>query len=323
MVITKKMLLSLMLVICSPFVLAEISQAVQAYQQGDINTAKSLFQAESEQVEAKIYLARIAMNQKQDLDQAEEWIDAAVKQADNHGEAHFVRGLVMGEQASESIFSALSYAKKSKSSFLRAVTIDPDSVEYQDGLFQFYLQAPEIAGGDMKLAKQQIDIIRQLDPRAGLLAQIDLSASQEDMQQVAEIIDQGVQDFPEHAEFYFLKGYLSFQRKDYAKANHWFEKAAEVEPADESSARARLQAMFQLGNLAAISQDNVKQGITALKEYLVKYRYNEALPSKEWAKFRLANLFELDGNKRKAKAIYQGLLSSKDHQLLDEVKKII
>ena len=52
-----------------------------------------------------------------DPDEAEEKIEAALELAPKRADVHFLCGQVMGIQASQSIFSALSYAGKSLDCF--------------------------------------------------------------------------------------------------------------------------------------------------------------------------------------------------------------
>jgi hypothetical protein len=47
-------------------------------------------------------------------------------------------------------------------SFSKAVDLEPDSVEYLEGLMQFHISAPGIAGGDVDIAKAQIEKIKML-----------------------------------------------------------------------------------------------------------------------------------------------------------------
>ena len=57
-----------------------------------------------------------------DIDDAEEKIEEALELAPKRADVHFLCGQVMGIQASQSIFSALSYASKSLDCFKQAAT---------------------------------------------------------------------------------------------------------------------------------------------------------------------------------------------------------
>jgi hypothetical protein len=78
-----------------------------------------LFEKQKHDPKAMVYLAKIYMDMDMDIDEAEDWIEKVVKDKLSGAEAHYVRGTIVGRQASGSIFSVLSYAKKSVNSFTK------------------------------------------------------------------------------------------------------------------------------------------------------------------------------------------------------------
>ncbi|HKI27795.1 MAG TPA: tetratricopeptide repeat protein [Candidatus Sulfotelmatobacter sp.] len=74
-------------------------------------------------------------------------------------------GRIYGEKASRVGFlSAAGLAKKVRTSFERAVELDPKSWEARTDLAEFYLEAPGIVGGGKDKARAQIDAIMPLNP---------------------------------------------------------------------------------------------------------------------------------------------------------------
>ena len=157
--------------------LSPLDNAITVLKTGQTEQAIVLFEKQKHDPDAMIYLAKIYMDT--DLDEAEDWIEKALKANLKDAEAYYVRGAIMGRQASGSIFSALSYAEKSVNSFTQAVELQPDSIKYRKGLMQFHTGAPSIAGGDLEIAKVQIEKIRLLDSKAGLEAEINYELSQD------------------------------------------------------------------------------------------------------------------------------------------------
>lgn len=157
---------------------APLEQAINALQEGKTALASDLLENQKSNPEAMLHLAKIYM--RTDIDEAEEWIVKAVKKRPDDAESDYILGRVMGIQASSAIFSDLSYAGKSLDGFTRAVDLKPDSLRYRNALVQFHVQAPSIAGGDLKIAKQQIEEMKQLDLATGLKAEIDFYLSQDD-----------------------------------------------------------------------------------------------------------------------------------------------
>ena len=74
-------------------------------------------------------------------------------------------GRIYGEKADRAGFvSAVGLAKKVRTSFERAVELDPQSWEARADLAEFYLEAPGIVGGGRDKAQAQADVIAPLNP---------------------------------------------------------------------------------------------------------------------------------------------------------------
>ncbi|ALS99577.1 tetratricopeptide repeat protein [Lacimicrobium alkaliphilum] len=312
--------LLLLLALLSPCVWADLQTAIDAYQQGNDEQAKRLFSASEQQPQAKIYLARIWQNQ--DLDIAESWINKGLKQDPDNPLAHFVKGSVMANQASNSsIFSAYGYAKDSLKAFEKAVELAPDNVQFRQGLMQFYLQAPGIAGGDDKKALQQVEAIEKLKPLAGIKARLRYLKETEDETGYQKLLEQAKQQYHNNADFYFLAAMNLQQEKQYQQALRLFEKASALASAEQDKGFDNFNALYQMGRTAVLAEDFLEQGIGALQRYLQDAPDNRQLPEKYWARFRLANLLELSGESGQATEIYQSLLAIGDKRLSEQVKK--
>lgn len=312
-------LISLLILTLSKTVSANYEQAVLAFEQNDIDTALALFKKNKSQIQSKIYLAKIFMDR--DLNDAEDWINDAVEQDDNNAEAHYVRGIVMGRQASDSFLSALSYAKKSKKSFNRATMLEPDSIKYQMGVLQFNVSAPSIAGGDIEEAIKAAEIIAKLDLKAGFEARIDVAKAQEDLEQVHQIIVQAKAQYPTLPDFLYMEGMLEQQQENYTVAMSLLTAASEMEVQDEDGINAKYGALYQIGRTSVLAGIEAKKGILALQKFIQEAPTTDELPSKAWAEFRLANLYESEGNKAKAMDMYRKLLNSDEKDLVKQVKK--
>lgn len=297
----------------------DVSAAIAAFEQGDFDTASQLFSEHQQQVQAKIYLARLSQNS--DLDDAEDWIEKAIEQAPDNAEAHFFRGQIMGAQASNSLMSAMSYAKKSKTSFAKAVELAPNQVKYRRGLMQFYLQAPGFAGGDPALAKQQAQAIAKLDPVAGAQAEISIARTDDNPNALQAKLTEAKKQFPERAEFYFSAGMAAQSEDDYATAISEFKQAQQANSNEPASQLAKYHALYQTGRTAVLSEQYLEQGQQALIRYLEQAPKHADLPETYWAKFRLANLYQLTGNNKQAKQIYQALREVKNKELQKRLKK--
>ena len=85
---------------------------------------------------------------------------------DPRGSQYFMwLGRVYGEKADRAgFFSAAGLAKKVRSSFERAVELDPRNWEARTDLAEFYLEAPGIVGGGKDKARAQAEAIQPLNP---------------------------------------------------------------------------------------------------------------------------------------------------------------
>jgi TPR repeat protein len=296
-----------------------LDQAVVALKAGQTEKAIDLFKAQKNNPDAMLYLAEIYLNT--DLDEAEDWIEKAVKTNVNDAQAYYVRGAIMGRQASSSIFSALSYAEKSVNSFTKAVELQPDSIKYRKGLMQFHTGAPSIAGGDLDIAKVQIEKIRQLDPKAGLEAEINYELSQDNDALADALLQQAKQTYKDIPDFFFQAGMFQQRQENYQAAFEELTVAISKNAETEESVVAKYNALYQLGRTSVLGENNIDAGIKALNEYIGEAPDIDGMAPKPWAEFRLANLMALNLQTLEAKAIYLRLAKTDNKELAKQANK--
>ena len=102
---------------------------------------------------------------------AEQWdrgIEACerARDLDPHKSLYFLwLGRIYGEKADRAGFlSAAGLAKKVRTSFEKAVELDPKSWEARTDLAEFYMDAPGIVGGGKDKAREQADALMALNP---------------------------------------------------------------------------------------------------------------------------------------------------------------
>lgn len=312
-------LLSLAIALNSASAFATLQDAKAAFEAGDLQQAEQLFLEQKQDPLAKAYLARIAL--ESDIDDAEAWIEKALAQDDDNAEIHYHRAIVMARQAQNSIFSAMGYAKKSRQSFERAVSLEPDNIEYLDGLFTFHVNAPSIAGGDMEQAKALVEKIAALDKKAGLLAKFEYLVESDQPQAAEQLMTEAQRTYANIPDFFFHAGMYYQREEDYAKAFEALAQSAEKLAESDDSVVAKYAAIYQFGRTAVLSESRLDEGIQFLERYLTEAPVKSELPEKEWAKFRMANLMELRKNKTEAKKVYLSLANVDDKDLRKQVKK--
>jgi lipopolysaccharide biosynthesis regulator YciM len=80
--------------------------------------------------------------------------------------------LYVAEIESGGMSAGLKYASRIKSGLARAVELEPRNCVMRRDLVQFYLQAPGIAGGSVRRAKERAEDFARLDPRRGQLLRV-------------------------------------------------------------------------------------------------------------------------------------------------------
>lgn len=298
-----------------------VDNAIELFEKGEINAAQSIFAQSKDHPIALAYLARIYLGK--DLDQAEEYIEHATELDNTNPEIAYYRGIVMSEQASNSIFSALGYAEKSLESFRRAVDLAPSEVKYRNGLMMFYLMAPGIAGGDEQLAHAQLSAIQQLSEYDGLHAELDLLWQLEDQRKFTEAANKAIKRHPELPDFYQRHAMLLQHEKQYDQAIALFSIAQKKTVMMERSLISKYSAIYQIGKTSVLSEAWLEEGISALESYLMDAPKNADLPSKDWATYRLAQLFSLQSKPKEARQLLTMLNNSDDPEVRKAAKKLI
>lgn len=186
--------------------------------------------------EARFHLGRLLMGHFKDLDAAEEQLEKAVELADRNAEYHFTLGNLYGAQAQAvSIFSKMSYAGKVKTEFLRAVELDPVSVQYRMALIEYYLRAPGIVGGSVEKAREQAGELVKRSPYDGHLALARVAAYEKDETLAEQEYRNASKQNPSRWQAYHRLGYLYMNQKRVDEAIGQFREYARVAPGDGNS----------------------------------------------------------------------------------------
>ena len=310
----KYLLLTGLLFTSSHALSATLDEAISHYEYMQDEKAMSILKGINTAASAA-YQSKILM--EQDLDEAEDFIEEAIKTFPDAAELHYLRGRVMGKQAGNAFFSALSYAEKSQQSFAKAVEMAPENVKYNTGLMMFHLNAPAIAGGDIEIAKAQAEKIYQLDREQGLLAQFRLIRVGEDKDKQEQLV-RLVNANPDVAILQFELAQW-FQREEaYQETFPRYELALKNLSADDAAQRCAI--WYQYGKTAGMADQNHQQGINHLDSYLEHCNITRGMPNKEWASFRRANIVEHQ-NKPEAVSVYRSLKNTTDEDLKKALKK--
>ncbi len=134
--------------------------------------------ADSKNPEINFYLGQLALR-RNDADRALAYLHQAVVAAPTASRYHNALGDAYGRAAQKaSVFSQLGLAKKCLAAYRRAVELEPANLDFHQSLFEYYRNAPGIAGGGRDKAVAEATAMKQLDPSRGRLAFASLHASE-------------------------------------------------------------------------------------------------------------------------------------------------
>lgn len=123
--------------------------------------------AEPGNAEALDYLARLALR-RDDAEKALAYAEKAAAISPDSAEIQHTLGDALGRSAQKaSVFSQLGFAKKCLAAYQRAVALAPNNLPFHFSLFNYYRQAPGIAGGGLDKATQEAKAIQQIDALEG------------------------------------------------------------------------------------------------------------------------------------------------------------
>ena len=142
---------------------------------------------------------------------------------------HYALGRVYGQQAmTASVFKLPGLASNTKEQFIKAVELDPLMFDARNGLTQFYLLAPSIAGGSVSKAREVAAEAQAKQPEHARILRFHIAASERDWTAAEKELsavkpgdDKGLQN--ELRDAWSRLGTAHIEGKNFAKARQIFE----------------------------------------------------------------------------------------------------
>ena len=139
---------------------------------------EKLATAEPRHPEINYYLGQLA-NRRNDPEQARRFFETALASAPNTGRYHHGLGDAYGRSAQKAgLLSKFGLAKKCLAAYQRAVELEPGNADFRQSLFEYYRQAPALAGGGSDQAAAEAAALKQIDPARGRIAFASLYAGE-------------------------------------------------------------------------------------------------------------------------------------------------
>jgi len=242
-----------------------------------------------------------------DAEGAVEIAESALRDAPDDAALWRVLGEAYGARARTApLLSRFRFAKKCREAFEKAVALAPADVDARAALFTYYLEAPRIAGGGARRAREQADAMVRLDPARGHAALGALEAREQDFPRAEAEYRLALEANPKSSEARAGLGDLFVEQGRFEEARRaWLELAED--PDFGPIAR------FQLGTIARLSGTGLEDGIEQMKRYLASPPPPEA-PTWADAQWTLALLYEKAGRRAEAvSALRDALRLDPDH----------
>lgn len=303
----------------------EIQKAIVAYQNDDLDQAKLILQQQPKSSEKFLHLGQIAYQQNK-LEVAEEYFEQALELDASNSEAHYMLGSVSMKLAENaSMFSAASYAATAKESLIKAIELAPSHVDAMVSLTQFYVYAPSIVGGDIDKAENMAMQLAKYSKLDSLLVTQMILTKTGAKEALNNLSKQLLEQFPNSSEAALTAGFIYQELQLYDEAFKAFDKSSLLARENKEDLSPEY-ALFQIGKTSVLSKSQLGKGIKALEQY-IELEKSMSVPGTDWARYRLAQLRNLQGDKEQALKLAATVKSSTEDdeleaQLSDFIKQV-
>ncbi|WP_372625004.1 hypothetical protein [Arsukibacterium sp.] len=247
-----------------------------------------------------------AMFNLRQREEANTLLNQLIVEYPRHSELLYLAGINKIVLASDgNIFNARQRTSDGLQLLIRAVTEDPENYPAQHALISFYQSAPPAAGGSKTLAAEQATLLASVNPLQGALAEVQLLILEARLSEAVALIDKHLKKMPNQPDLLATKASILARQDAHIVAQQLYSKTAEfsIKPTQ------RYNALYQVGRLAVLTNDNVLEGITALSEYIGYYKDSDQ-SRLNWAKLRLVQLFMLAGSEGRAELLFADIVNT-------------
>ncbi len=167
------------------------------------------------------------------LDRIEEYAEKAIELAPDDARFYVVYGHGVGLKAMHGgKIKMYSRAKKTKSRYESAATMDPANIESRTSLIEYHMQAPGIAGGNKVEARRLAGVIAQIDSVAGFDAWKTVYLYDGNYDALESRIRQVIEAHPGDKRGYIEMARLCEKRQDFGCARENLEKVLALDTQD-------------------------------------------------------------------------------------------
>ncbi|MEP1307667.1 MAG: tetratricopeptide repeat protein [Balneola sp.] len=243
-----------------------------------------------------------ALIDNSEFNDAKKTLEKNLKTYPDDAELHFLYGYTLIQMVGEiSIFKKISYAKKGRDQYIKAIELDPKLIKAHKELSDYYLYSPGIVGGNTNKALQVIEGIKPHDPFKYLIYKGDFYSERENYEEANKIFLSAIEQYPDSLAPLAKTG-LSYRRlEEYQKSADYFRKAIDMDSTYYLGyfhlGLAGLLGEFDLDKSISFFEIYIEQAVAGDQRYL------------DHANYRIGMIYELKNNVELAKTYYQRSLA--------------
>jgi tetratricopeptide (TPR) repeat protein len=284
---------ALLLLIASSLAPAELTHYEQLLAQSQFTELEHqlIQQTDYKQHDELLVIYAKALISLKRLEDANTLLNYAVEQFPHSSELAYLGGLSKIRLASDgNVFAAKDRATRGVALLQKAVSLKPDHYAARLALIDFYSVAPSAAGGDKELALSMTEQLAQDSPAQALLAKSRMLLNEKKPNEALALLNSMMPD-PPTPRLLARKAQIENDLAAYGAAFNSYRLTAEY----ATDLTDKYNALYHIGRLAVVADQDADIGIKALQQYLQFYQNseNKTLP---WATLRLAQLMYRTGD---------------------------
>jgi len=197
-----------------------------------------------------------------DFKKATEALEKAAALDPSNSDIHLWLGRAFGRRAeTSSPITAPGYASKARQYFEKATQLNPNNLDAQSDLFEYYLEAPGFLGGGFEKAAAVAEQISRLNASEGYWAQAKLAEKRKEYRTAETHLRQAIDAAPQQVGRLIDLAKLFTRQGKHKEADQSLAKAEEIAPNAP-------QLLFARAEIYVKSKRNLDVARQLLKQYL-------------------------------------------------------
>jgi tetratricopeptide (TPR) repeat protein len=239
-----------------------------------------------------------SMLKAEDYDGAIDLLKQAVKQDETNSEYRGLLGRAYIEKLrTVPFFEKGTLAGRAQDELKKAIELDPANIKARIYLANYYLNAPPIAGGSAKKAREQAEVIAEFSPLEGKALLAGIHQREKNFDQAIVLYRECIEARPEDVQYRYQLAMLHQELMQYDEAFAALEDLLKID-AEATGA------MYQVGRTAVLANSHLDRGIKCLSDYLDR-EVQPGYPGHDAAHWRLGMIYQHQGESARAREAFE------------------